>query len=416
MAQLSDDCFAFGGKLLSISAAVRRIAADVPCVAGVERVPLPESDGRILAQDLIAAVDLPPFDNSAVDGYAVRLADLADTAVLPIVGRITAGEPATDALPPGTARRIFTGAALPPGADTVFMQEDIQLEADGRVRFPPGLRPGANTRPRGEDVARGTCALPRGRRLRPQDLALAAALGVQTLPVRMPVRVALFSTGDELVEPGAPIGPAQRYDSNRVLLSALVGRAGAQVRDLGVLPDRQDTIADALAEAAQDSDMILTSGGVSAGDEDHVKAAVERVGHLTFWRLAIKPGRPVAMGTVRGVPFVGLPGNPVAAFITFAHVARALIAALSGAPVEAPLTLRVRAEFKYRKKAGRREYVRVQLLSGPDGEPRARKHSVDGAGILTSLTETCGIVELGELVTEVTPGDSVGYLPYEGLL
>jgi molybdopterin molybdotransferase len=182
------------------------------------------------------------------------------------------------------------------------------------------------------------------------------------------------------------------------------------------LPDRQDTIADALAEAARDSDMILTSGGVSAGDEDHVKAAVETVGHLTFWRLAIKPGRPVAMGTVHGVPFVGLPGNPVAAFITFAHVARPLIAALSGAPVEAPPMLRVRAEFKYRKKAGRREYVRVQLLSGPDGEPRARKHSVDGAGILTSLTETCGIVELGELVTEVTPGDSVGYLPYEGLL
>jgi molybdopterin molybdotransferase len=416
VAQLSDDCFAFGGELLLISAALRRIAADVPCVAGTELAPLQESDGRILAQDLIAPVDLPPFDNSAVDGYAVRLADLADTAVLPIEGRIAAGEPATDALLPGTARRIFTGAALPPCADTVFMQEDIQVEADGRVRFPPGLRPGANTRPRGEDVARGACALPHGRRLRPQDLALAAALGVRTLPVRMPIRVALFSTGNELVEPGRPIGQAQRYDSNRVLLAALVRRAGAQVRDLGVLPDRQDTIADALAAAARDSDMILTSGGVSAGDEDHVKAAVERVGRLAFWRLAIKPGRPVAMGTVDGVPFVGLPGNPVAAFITFAHVARALIAALSGAPVEAPLTLRVRAEFKYRKKAGRREYVRVRLLSGADGEPRAHKHSVDGAGILTSLTETCGIVELGELVTEVMPGDSVGYLPYEGLL
>jgi molybdopterin molybdotransferase len=416
LAQLSDDCFAFGGKLLSISAAQGRIAADVPCVAGTEHVPLQESDGRILAEDLIAPVDLPPFDNAAVDGYAVRLADLAATAVLPTVGRLAAGEPATDALAPGTARRIFTGAALPPGADTVFMQEDVQIEGDRRVRFPPGLRAGANTRPRGEDIARGTCALPRGRRLRPQDLALAAALGVQGLPVYRPIRVALFSTGDELVEPGAPIGPAQRYDSNRVLLSALVGRAGAQIRNLGILPDRRDTIADALAEAAQDSDMILTSGGVSAGDEDHVKAAVESVGRLTFWRLAIKPGRPVAMGTVRGVPFVGLPGNPVAAFITFAHVARALIAALSGAPVEAPPTLRVRADFNYRKKAGRREYVRVRLLSGPDGEPRARKHRIDGAGILTSLTETSGIVELGEQVTEVSPGDSVGYLPYEGLL
>jgi molybdopterin molybdotransferase len=416
VAQLSDDCFAFGGKLLSISAALRRIAADVPCVAATEHVPLWESDGRILAEDLIAPVDLPPFANAAVDGYAVRFSDLAETAVLPTMGRLAAGEPATDLLPRGTARRIFTGAALPPGADTVFMQEDVQIGADGCVHFPPGLRAGANTRPRGEDLARGTRALPRGRRLRPQDLALAAALGVQRLRVYNPIRVALFSTGDELVEPGAPIGPAQRYDSNRVLLAALVGRAGAQTRNLGILPDRQDTIADALAEAAQDSDMILTSGGVSTGDEDHVKAAVESVGRLTFWRLAIKPGRPVAMGTVRGVPFVGLPGNPVAAFITFAHVARALIAALSGAPFEAPPTLRVRADFHYRKKAGRREYVRVRLLSGPDGEPRACKHNVDGAGILTSLTETCGIVELGEPVTEVTPGQSVGYLPYEGLL
>ena len=416
MAQLSDDCFAFGGKLLSISAVLARIAADVPCVAVSEHVPLQESDGRVLAEDMFAPVDLPPFDNAAVDGYAVRLADLATTAVLPIVGRLAAGEAATEALLPGTARRIFTGAALPPGADTVFMQEDVQIERDRRVRFPPGLQAGANTRPRGEDIARGTCALPRGRRLRPQDLALAAALGVQGLLVYRPIRVALFSTGDELVEPGAPMGPAQRYDSNRILLSALVRRAGAEIRDVGILPDRQNRIADALAEAAQVSDMILTSGGVSAGDEDHVKAAVESVGRLTFWRLAIKPGRPVAMGTVRGVPFVGLPGNPVAAFITFAHVARPLIAALSGAPVEAPPTLRIRADFKYRKKAGRREYVRVRLLPGPDGEPCARKHSIDGAGILTSLTETSGIVELGEQVTEVSPGDAVGYLPYEGLL
>ena len=416
MAQLSDDCFAFGGNLLSIDAALQRIAADVPCVAGTEQVPLHTGDGRILAEDVVAPVDLPPFDNSAVDGFAVRLADLAQTAVLPVVGRLAAGEPATDALPSGTARRIFTGAALPLGADTVFMQEDVRVDAQGCVWFPPGLRRGANTRPRGEDVARGACALPNGRRLRPQDLALAAALGVRTLPVRRPIRVALFSTGDELVEPGAPIGPAQRYDSNRVLLSALVGRAGAQVSDLGILPDRQDAIAEALAQAAEGSAMILTSGGVSTGDEDHVKAAVETVGQLTLWRLAIKPGRPVAMGTVRGVPIVGLPGNPVAAFITFAYVARPVIAALGGAPVEEPPTMRVRAEFNYRKKAGRREYVRVRLSTSPDGETRAHKHNVDGAGVLSSLTETGGIVELAESVTEVSPGDAVGYLPYEGLL
>jgi molybdopterin molybdotransferase len=416
VAQLSDDCFAFGGELLAIDAALRLIASDVPCVAGVEHVDLVAADGRVLAEDLLAPVDLPPFDNSAVDGYAVRLDDAKNPMGLPVEGRLAAGTLATDALAFGTTRRIFTGAGLPPGADTVFMQEDVRLDDQGRVHFPPGLRQGANTRPRGEDIAQGVRALPRGRRLRPQDLALAAALGLRHLPVRRPVRVALFSTGNELAEPGLPTGPAQRYDSNRVLLAALLARHGAQVRDLGILADRQDIIATALAAAARDSDLILTSGGVSAGEEDHVKAAVEAVGRLVFWRLAIKPGRPVAMGAVAGVPFIGLPGNPVAAFVTFAHVARPLIAALGGALVEAQTMLRARAAFSYRKKAGRREYVRVRLLPGPDGEPLAEKHGVDGAGILTSLTETSGLVELAETVTKVAPGDSVTYLPYEQLL
>jgi molybdopterin molybdotransferase len=416
VAQLSDDCFAFGGKLLTIDAALRFIATDVPCVASIEQVPLDAADGRILAEDLTAPVDLPPFDNSAVDGYAVRLSDLDQNPALPVKGRLAAGAPAIEPLAPGTTRRIFTGAALPAGADTVFMQEDVRLDDDGCVSFPPGLRTGANTRPRGEDVAHGTCALPAGRRLRPQDLALAAALGLQHLPVRRPIRVALFSTGNELVEPGQPTGPTQRYDSNRILLAALLRRAGARVTDLGILADRQDEITKALSAASGQADLILTSGGVSAGEEDHVKAAVEAVGRLTFWRMAIKPGRPVAMGIVAGVPFVGLPGNPAAAFITFVHIARPLIAALSGAPVEAPTTLRVRAAFSYRKKAGRREYVRVRLLPGPDSEPQAHKHGVDGAGILTSLTETVGLIELAEAITAVAPGDIVNYLPYELLL
>lgn len=416
MAQLSNDCFAFGGELLTVDAALALIAASVPCVEGVEQVGLYAADGRVLAEDLIAPVDLPPFDNAAVDGYAVRLADLATTQDLPVDGRIAAGAPVTRALSQATTRRIFTGAALPPGADTIFMQEDVHLDDAGRVHFPPGLRAGANTRPRGEDIAKGALALRRGQRLRPQDLALAAALGLRAVPVVRPVRIALFSTGNELVDPGMQTGRSQRYDSNRVLLAALAGRAGAQVTDLGILPDRQDAIEAALAEAAGGCDLILTSGGVSAGEEDHVKAAVEAAGKLVFWRMAIKPGRPVAMGTVAGVPFIGLPGNPVAAFITFVHVARPLIAALGGALVPAPPTLRVEAAFNYRKKAGRREYVRVRLLPGPDGELRAVKHGVEGAGILTSLTETTGLVELPEPVTSVAPGDRVGYLPYEQLL
>jgi molybdopterin molybdotransferase len=413
VAQLSDDCFAFGGELLTVDAALRIIANGVGPVGDIEQTPLRAADGRILAEDVIAAADLPPFDNAAVDGYAVRLADLDGSPVLPVDGRLAAGAPVTHPLAAATARRIFTGAALPPGADTIFMQEDVRLDESGRVHFPPGLRRGANTRPQGEDIAIGARALRRGQRLRPQDLALAAALGLRQLPVCRPIRLALFSTGDELIEPGLPLGPAQRCDSNRVLLAALAARAGAQVTDLGILPDRRDVIAAALMEAAGDNDLVLSSGGVSAGEEDHVRAAVELNGTLVFWRLAIKPGRPVAMGIVAGVPFVGLPGNPAAAFITFVHVARPMIAALAGAPVEAPPSLRARAAFSYRKKAGRREYVRVRIETGPNGEPVAHKHGVEGAGILTSLTETSGLAELEEAVTSVAPGDSVRYLPYE---
>ena len=415
MAQLSDDCFAFGGELLTVDAALRIIATGVNCLEGVEQLALRLADGRILAEDVIAPVDLPPFDNAAVDGYAVRLADLEGSPDLPVDGRLAAGAPVTRPLTPATTRRIFTGAALPPGADTIFMQEDVHLEANGHVRFPPGLRRGANTRPRGEDIAIGARALRRGQRLRPQDLALAAALGLRQLPVRRRIRIALFSTGDELVDPGLPAGATQRYDSNRVLLTALAARAGCDITDLGILPDRRDTIATALSEAGRDSDLILTSGGVSAGEEDHVRAAVEMNGSIVFWRLAIKPGRPVAMGIVSGVPFVGLPGNPAAAFITFVHVARPMIAALAGALVEPPPSLRARATFSYRKKAGRREYVRVRIEVDPDGEPMAHKHGVEGAGILTSLTETSGLVELAEAVTSVAPGDVVKYLPYEML-
>ncbi len=417
MAQLSDDCFAFGGKLQSVDAALATIAAGVPCVAGVETTPLLRADGRVLAQDVVAAVDLPPFANSAVDGYAVRLAEVG-AGPLPVVGRLAAGSRA-GALRPGTAMRIFTGAPLPEAADTVFMQEDV-TERGGVVLLPPGLRAGANTRPAGEDVAAGAVALPAGRVLRPQDVALAAALGLRSLQVRRPVRVALFSTGDELVEPGSPPGPAQRWDSNRVLLALLCRRAGAAVTDLGILPDRRDAITAAVAAAAAGHDLILTSGGVSTGEEDHVRAAVEQAGRLVFWRIAIKPGRPVALGQVGdqvggeggGALLLGLPGNPVAAFVTFVRVARPVLAALGGARGGPLPALPVRAGFAYRKKAGRREYVRVRLEEGRV----ARKHGVEGAGVLTSLTEADGLVELGDDVTTVAAGDEVGFLGFSGLL
>ena len=409
MAQLSDDCFAFGGALQSLDAALALIARSVPCAVGTQRVALSEADGRVLATDVIAPVDLPPFANSAVDGYAVRLEDVAAGRTLPISGRLAAGAEAHK-LAPGTAQRIFTGAALPPGADTVFMQEDATLVNDG-VLLPLGLKRDANTRPAGEDVALGARALAGGTRLMPQDVALAAALGLPSLEVRQTLRVALFSTGDELVDPGASPGKAQRFDSNRALLAALCRRAGAAVTDLGILPDRAGAIAAALAEASPGHQAILTTGGVSAGEEDHVRAAVERSGRLAWWRLAIKPGRPVAMGEVGGTPFMGLPGNPVAAFVTFVYLARPMLAALSGETVRRPEPVPVPAAFFYRKKIGRREYVRVRLEGG-----RAHKHGVEGAGILTSLTQADGLAELDDGRTSVAPGDAIGFMPFAALL
>jgi molybdopterin molybdotransferase len=335
--------------------------------------------------------------------------------VLPVEGRDVAGGPESIPLVPGTARRIFTGARLPAGAETIFMQEDVEA-LGSQVRLPQGLRRGANTRRRGEDIPAGSVALPRGRRCWPQDIALAAALGLTQLPVRRRLNVATFSTGNEVVSPGSPRGPAQIFDANRFLLASLIVRAGGTATDLGILPDDPEATAQALEAAVAEHDLLLTSGGVSTGEEDHVKGAVEAIGRLVFWRLAIKPGRPVAMGVIHGVPFCGLPGNPVAAFITFANVVRPLLARLAGETWEKPHTFQVRSTFAYRKKTGRREYVRVRLVQADDGVMEAHKHAQEGAGILSSLTATHGLVELPEPATTVAPGERVAFLPYDALI
>ena len=419
MAQLSDDCFAFDGPLMPIDEAERLILARVVPVDEIEEVSLAEARGRVLAADLVAPLDLPPFANSAVDGYAVRHADLTpggDTR-LRIVDRVTAGRAAERPLAGGEAARIFTGAPMPLGADTVFMQEDVRT-GDGAVVLPPGLKRGANARKAGEDVGAGRVALPTGRRLRPIDLALAAALGVPRLDVRRRVRVALFSTGDEVVEPGAPLTAARIHDANRPMMRALLEGLGARVTDLGILGDDPDALVDALVMAASNHDLLVTSGGVSTGEADHVRTAVERAGHLVFWRVAIKPGRPVAMGVVRSLApetraaFVGLPGNPVAVFVTFARIVRPLLLRLSGALPEPLSVYPVRAGFSYKKKNGRREYVRVSLRHGADGTLEAHKHPREGAGVISSLTETDGLAELGDEVTAVVPGDPIGFIPY----
>jgi molybdopterin molybdotransferase len=309
---------------------------------------------------------------------------------------------------------------MPEGADTVFMQEDVRRAGEA-VTVPPGLAAGANRRLAGEDVRAGAILLPEGRRLCAPHVALAAAVGLTQLPVRRRIRVAVLSTGDEIVEPGALRPGAALFDANRFLLGGLLAGLGAQATDLGIVRDEPSVLKQAIAAAAQEHDLVLTSGGVSTGEADHVRSAVDSIGRLVFWRVAVKPGRPVAMGVIPGAQagsaaFVGLPGNPVAVFVTFARVVRPLWARLAGAVLSPLVPLPVRSTFAYRKRAGRREYVRVALRRGADGVIEAVKHAQDGAGVITSLTQTDGLVELLEPVTAIAPGDSVGFLSYAALV
>jgi molybdopterin molybdotransferase len=418
MAQLSDDCFAFGGPMMSVDEAVGIIAARVTAVHETETVSLGHADARILARDISAPLPLPPFTNSAVDGYAVRGGDLpqGEERALDVSGRVAAGASSDHAISPGQAVRIFTGAPMPEGADTVFMQEDVRLDDDGRVVLPAGLETGANVRPAGEDIPLGTVALRAGRRLRPQDVALIAAFGLTAVEVRRRIRVAVFSTGNELVSPGAPRATSQLFDSNRFMLAAMLARLGCEVSDLGIVRDERAALAEGLKKVAGSHDLILTTGGVSTGEEDHVKASVESAGSLVLWRMAIKPGRPVAMGIIGGTPLIGLPGNPVASFVTFVHVVRPIILALAGASQQPLVPMPVRSAFAYKKKIGRREYVRAFLRKGDDGVLKAEKFPREGAGLLSSLVDTDGLVELGEEITQVEPGQTVGFLSYASLM
>ncbi|MDR3373314.1 MAG: molybdopterin molybdotransferase MoeA [Ancalomicrobiaceae bacterium] len=412
MAQLSSDAFAFDGGLMPIETALALLAERIRPIEEIETVDLRGADGRILAAPVVAPINLPVFDNSAVDGYAVAHRDLAaeGPTTLPVLGRVIAGESA-EAARRGAAVRIFTGAPLPAETDTVFMQEDVTLIDLGEVVLPPGLPAGANTRPAGEDIAAGAEACPAGRRLTPRDVALLAALGIDRVNVRRRLRVAVFSTGNELCDPGGALPPAGIYDCNRYSLMAMLTRLGCDVTDLGILRDSRAETETALRQAAATSDLVVTSGGVSTGDEDHVKAAIANAGSLVFWRLAIKPGRPVAMGLIDGTPLIGLPGNPVAVFITCAYVLRPFVLALSGGTVQQPVPALVTSGFAYVKKAGRREYVRV-TLERRGASVVADKYPVDGAGVLTSLTRTDGMVELPETLTRLEPGEPVTFFDY----
>jgi molybdopterin molybdotransferase len=417
MAQLSDDCFKGSERLITITEALDILAAQITPIADEVHVPLRAASGRILAENVASPISVPSHANSAVDGYAVYFSDLnADQPTsLPVSGRAAAGHPLNRAAKPGEAIRIFTGAPMPAGPETVIMQEDCR-EQDRIVTIAPGIKSGANCRAAGEDVTAGQVVLKKGLRLRPQEIGMAAAIGRNELQVYQKLSVAVFSTGDEVCEPGTDLSPGKIYDSNRFISITALEQLGCVVEDLGILPDQPEEIGKAIRQAATDHDLLVTSGGMSVGEEDHVRKAVLDNGSLHFWRLAIKPGRPISLGQIRAdgrtAAFIGLPGNPVAAMVTFLLIGRPLALLLGGAAKIAPTVYQVLADFSHKKKIDRREYVRARLFTGDDGISRAQKHGAGGAGVLSSLVGADGLVELPEDMTSLESGSMVNFLPF----
>ena len=409
-------------RLLTLHEAITLALQSIPPLAEIESVPLLSAEGRVLAGDLPARLDVPPDDNSAMDGFAVHWSDLSPDAVtrLPVVGQALAGHCYSYPVPRGAAVRITTGALLPEGPDTVIIQEHCRTDPDAtwleiEPRMTGRLRPGENIRRRGEDVQAGTRLLAHGLRLRPQEIALAAGQGIAYLKVVRQPRVAVASTGDELYEPGVELPPGAIYESNRYLLMGLLRQLGCAVTDLGILRDDRDALLSTLRCAAADHDVLLTSGGVSVGTADRVKDVIAELGQIAFWRLAVKPGKPVTFGRIADCLALGLPGNPVSVMVSFLLFARPLLLKRMGAEPVEPMRWRVAADFAFRRKPGRREWLRAQVRLDPERGPFVCLYHTQSSGALSSLSWADGLVELPEDCAGVAPGDVVNYLPFSAL-
>ena len=386
-----------------------------PAANAVETVACQDATGRVLARDLVAEQDVPYYDNSAMDGYAVVARDIdpARRTWLPVQQLIPAGRPGAN-LRPGNAARILTGAPIPPGADAVVKQELCQVR-DGRVGIQSEVQPGQNIRPRGEDIARGKTALEHGAKLRAPEIALAAALGLAELPVFRKPRIAVLSTGAEVVEPGHPLRHGQVYDSNRNALISLIHSVGCEAIDCGHLTDNFGKTCQAIQAACDAADLVVTSGGVSVGDEDYVRRAIEQEGRLYLWRVAIKPGKPVAFGTLGETPIFGLPGNPVAAVTTFLVLVRPFLKHMQGEETERQEGIRIAAGFALARAPFRRRYLRARIDRGGSGAPRLQLHEKQGSAMLTTLSWAEGLIEIPEGET-VQVGHLVNFLPFSELL
>lgn len=416
--KLVDDCFQNDQDRLSHDAAITSLAARVAPIAGREPVPLASCLGRILAETVIAGHPVPNHTNAAVDGYAYAQADLSGSggAPMPVAGRSAAGRPFAGAVPPGAAVRIFTGAMMPSGLDTVAMQEDCTASTTGdgmaAVGIPPGLKRGANVRRAGEDVAAGLVLMEVGQVLRPQDVAALASVGRPAVNCHTRLKVALVSTGDEVLRAdGRDLPPGRVFDANVPMLLGLAALAGCDATDLGIWPDRAEVVTERLAAAAEQFDVVLTSGGASRGEEDHMAAALAARGSRHFWQIQVKPGRPMMFGQLGRAVVVGLPGNPVAVFVCTLMYVWPMLRRLGGAPWPEPRRYMLPAGFAFpKRKAGRREFWRGSLRQTPDGLV-VDKFERDGSGLISGLRAADGLIDIPETTGDIRIGDAVAYIP-----
>lgn len=409
---LLDDCFLHDKDRLRHCEAIKLLKERLRPIAKIETCSLSKASGKILAEDISAPRNVPNYDNSAVDGYAFHFDDYAkNPSGFKISHRIPAGDIESRSLAPGEAARIFTGAPVPENADIIAMQEDC--EDDGNfVTIPPGLKQGANLRRAGEDLQSGEKVISAGTRLRPQDLAAIASLGIAEIEIFKPLKIALMSNGNEIRRPGEPLIRGQVYDSNHYLLTALLKAIGVEITDLGILPDEADTVREAIISAAKTHDVLISTAGASRGDEDHIIKTMTKLGNCHLWQLAIKPGRPMSFGQIGDTVMFGLPGNPVAGFVCFLLYVRPALLRLGGAEWQDAERYSLPVDIDFEKKTGRREFWRGHVAKDTSGNAVLKKFLRDGSGLISGLREADGLIEVPEDVSQINKGDMLDFIPF----